>query len=301
MYESELIIRARRQGQVYELLPVHTFAGDFPESFVHDYAHWMHIKTGFIEWRPLLCAWTSTSQNWQRRFGGQRANWMLLRGSLRLVDLYAPTAKAVSTVLSPLEQAAYVHITFDCETEMLEVHLPCLKLDFFLRNGTTQLESKQFRGMTVDPNQSIFTLTGLVNKLVLRENTDASRCVIIPHGDVRFGPEGYHIRVHINTSMQRLSYHVYDIEPQLGRLVDNGSLKSKLFKCYLHAVTAHCLTDELTGRTGTEEPLYTLASPSVQSFLRLDQTEIDLLVLLAQLTPRRQYYPRHLQAMQEVE
>ena len=301
MYDSELIIRARTQGQVYELLPVHTLAGDFPESFVHDYAHWLHIETGFIEWRPLPRAWTLTSQNWHMRSGGRRANWVLLRGSSRLIDLHTPTAKAVSTVLSPLEQATHLHITFDCETEVLEVHLPRLKLDFFLKKGATQLESKQFRGMTVDPHQSISTLTGLVNKLVLRGNTDASRTAIIPHGDVRFGPEGHHVRVHIETSTQYLSYHLYDIDPQLGRLVDNGSLKSKLFKCYLHAVTAHCLTDELTGRTGTEEALYTLASPSVQSFLRLDQTEIDLLVLLARLTPRRHYYPQHLRVMQEVE
>lgn len=181
------------------------------------------------------------------------------------------------------------------------MHLPRLKLDFFVRKGATQLESKQFRGMTVNPNQSISTLTGLVNKLVLRGNTDSSRSVIIPHGDVRFGPEGHHVRVHIDTSTQHLSYHLYHIDTQLGRLVDNGSLKSKLFKCYLHAVTAHCLTDELTGRTGTEEALSTLASPSVQSFLKLDQTEIDLLVLLARLTPRRHYYPRHLRVMQEVE
>ena len=301
MYDSELIIRATRQEQVYELLPVHALAGDFPESFVHDYAHWLHIGSGFVEWRPLPCAWTPTSQNWQMRSNGGGVNKVLFRGASRLIDLQTLTAKAVSTVLSPLEQATHIHITLDCETEVLEVHLPRLKLDFFLRKGATQLESKQFRGMTVDSNQSISTLTGLVNKLVLRGNADSSRSVIIPHGDVRFGPEGHHVRVHIDTSSQRLSYHLYHIDSRLGRLVDNGSLKSKLFKCYLHAVTAHCLTDELTGRTGTEEALSILASPSVQSFLRLDQTEIDLLVLLARLTPRRHYYPRHLQVMQEVE
>lgn len=301
MYDSELIIRARRQGQVYELLPVHALAGDFPELFVHDYAHWLNINTGFVEWRPLPYAWTPTSQNWQMRFDGEGMNKILFRGASRLIGLHTPTAKAVSTVLSPLEQAIYIHITLDCETEVLEVRLPRLKLDFFLRKGATQLESKQFRGMTVDSNQSIGTLTGLINKLVLRGNTDSSRSVIIPHGDVRFEPEGHHVRVRIENSTQHLTYHLYHIDPQLGRLVDNGSLKSKLFMCYLHAVTAHCLTDELTGRTGTEEALSILASTSVQSFLRLDQTEIGLLVLLARLTPRRRYYPRHLRVMQEVE
>jgi len=301
MYDSELIIRTRKQGQIYELLPVHTLDGDFPQAFVHDYAHWLHIDTGFVEWRPLLHAWAPTLQNWQMRCGSGGVNFVLLRGSSRLIDLHSPTAKAVSTILSPLEQAIHVHITLHRETAMLEVHLPRLKLDFFLRKGATQLESKQFRGMTVDPDQSFGTLTGLVNKLVLRGSTDSSRSVIIPHGDVIFQPEDHHGRVHIKTSTHHLSYHLYHIDPQLGRLVDNGSLKSKLFKSYLHAVTAHCLTDELTGRTGTEEALSTLASSSVQSFLRLDKTEIDLLVLLARLTPRRQYYPRHLRVMQEVE
>lgn len=300
MYDFELIIRARRREQVYELLPVHALDGDFPQAFVHGYAHWLHTDTGFVEWRPLSHPWISTSQNWQMRSHGRGVDKVLLRGSSRLIDLHTPTAKAVATILSPLEQANHIHLTLDCETEVLEVHLPRLKLDFFARKGATQLESKQFRGMTVDPNQSISTLTGLVNKLVLRGNTDSARSVIIPHGDVRFGPEDHHVRVHIDTSTQHLSYHLYQIDPQLGRLVDSGSLKSKLFKCYLHAVTAHCLTDELTGRTGTEEALSTLSSPSVQSFLKLDQTEIELLVLLARLTPRRQYYPRHLRVMQEV-
>jgi len=300
MYDSELIIRARREGQVYELLLVHTLDGDFPKAFVHNYAHWLNINTRSVEWRPLIDAWTPTSQNWQMRSCNREGNLVLLLGSLRLIDLHTPTAKAVSTVLSPLEQATHIHITLNCETKVLEVHLPRLKLDFFLRKGATQLESKQFRGMTVDPNQSIGTLIGLVNKLVLRSNTGSSRSVIVPHGDVRFELDGHHVRVHIDTSAQHLSYHLYHINSQLGRLVDNGNLKSKLIKCYLHAVTAHCLTDELTGRTGTEEALHNLASPSVQSSLRLDQIEIDLLVLLARLTPRRHYYPRHLRVMQEV-
>ena len=155
--------------------------------------------------------------------------------------------------------------------------------------------------VSLNANQSFCTLTGLVNKLVLRGIKDSSRSVIIPHGDVLFSPFGHHLRVHIDASTQHRSYHLCHIDCQLGRLVDNGSLRSKLFKCYLHAVTAHCLTDELTGRAGTEEALSTLASLSVRSFLSLKKGGIDLLVLLARLTPRRQYYPRHLRVMQEVE
>lgn len=49
MHDSELIVRAKAQGRVYELLPVHALAGDFPRPFVDDYAHWLRTDTDFIE------------------------------------------------------------------------------------------------------------------------------------------------------------------------------------------------------------------------------------------------------------
>ena len=300
MHGSELIIRARKGKKTYELLPVHTLDGDFPHAFVQDFAHWLDVDTDSVEWRPLTEPWTQSTNQWQMRSSTQ-GEYSLIQGSLRLIDPHSPTANAVSKMLSPLEYPINIETTFNYETQLLEVHLPRLKLNFFLRKGATQLESKQFRGMIIDVDQSFGTLTGLVNKLVLRGQNNSVRTVIIPHGDVSFRQEGSHTRVHIKRSVQHLSYDLYQIDHQLGRLVDNGSLRSKLFKCYLHAVTAHCVTDKLTGRTGTEEALYILASPSVRSFPRLDQTEADTLLLLARLTPRREYYPQHLKVMQTVE
>ena len=225
----------------------------------------------------------------------------MLQAPLRLIDVQSPTAKAVSAILEPLEDAAHVHVALNCETGEVDVHLPRLSLDFFLKAGTDRLESKQFRGMSVDADQSFSTMTGLVNRLVLRSNRGSSRSVIIPYGDVHFEKDEDHVRVRIIASTRHVSYHYYRIDHQLGRLIDSGSLKSQLFKTYLHALTAHCLTDGLTGRTGTEEALSTLASASVRSFSRLERGEINLLVLLARLTPCRRYYPQHVQAMQQVD
>lgn len=297
MHDSELIIRARKQGQFFELLPIHILDDDLPHAFIENYVHWLNIETDLVEWRSLKTAWASTSQDWHMQ-SGDEANMFLIRDSSSLIDVHTPTAKAISSVLSPLERATHIHITLVSKTGVLEVHLPRLNLGFFLRKNSTRLESKQFRGMTVDANQSFGTLTGLVNKLVLVGDSD--RSVIIPYGRVSFRPENSHVCVRIEPPSGHLSYHTYQIDNQLGRLVDNGTMRSKLFKCYLHAVTAHYLTDELTGRTGTEEALYTLSSASVFSFLRLEQTDIDLLTFLARLTPSRQYYPRHLQQMQQV-
>ncbi|RYP74662.1 hypothetical protein DL771_002928 [Monosporascus sp. 5C6A] len=58
--------------------------------------------------------------------------------------------------------------------------------------------------------------------------------------------------------------------------------------------------DGLTGRTGTEEALRILKSAAVVSFERLDNEDIRLLSDIASLSPRRQFYPRHLRVMQTV-
>lgn len=300
MHDSELIIRAKRHEKVFELLPTHLLNADFPHTFVQDFAHWLNLETGVVEWRPLKDAWTSVSHNWQICTGDPKENF-LIRGSSRLINVHSNTAKAVSLVFSPLEHAAHIHITLNSKTGRLDVHLPRLNLGFFLEKKSTRLESKQFRGMTVDANQSFGTFTGLVNKLVLVGDHDLGRSIIIPHGSLRFRLEDAHVCIHIDLPPDHLSYHIYQIDNQLGRLVDNGTLKSRLFKTYLHAVTSHCLPDELTGRTGTEEALYTLTSSSICSFPRLQQTDISLLMLLAQLTPSRRYYPEHLHEMQQVD
>ena len=253
MCGPELIIRTRQPEQVCELLPIHALHDDFPAAFVQDYVHWLDIDTGVIEWRPLRHAWTSSPDNWQMKADGQEV--ALSRGAKRLVDIRSPTAKAISRLLGPLEHATHIHVILDCGTEALEVNLPRVRLDFSLQNQENLLVSKQFRGMVVDERQSFGALTGLVNKLVLREAKGSSRSVIVPHGAVSFSRHGHHVRVMIDTSSAaQVKYHSYHIDSQLGRLVDNGDLKSRLFRLYLHAATAHCLVDQLTGGQAQKKP-----------------------------------------------
>ncbi|KAI9781453.1 MAG: hypothetical protein M1816_002374 [Peltula sp. TS41687] len=298
MHNLELIVRTRKGNQVYEYLRSYALQDDFLRALVLDYTHCLDVRTGFIEWRPLTNAWTSSS-NWQMQ-PDSRGNNFLVQAAIKLIVIRSPTAKAVSAVLSPLEDAPHIHITINCQVEVLEVHLPRLELDFFVEKDALCLESKQFRAMLVDADQSLGTLTGLVSKPVLLKANDATRNIIIPNGKIEFRPDGHHVLVHVETSSaHHVQFHLYQIDNQLGRLVNNGSLKSKLFKCYLHAMTAHCVTNELTGKTGTEEALHVLATASTWSFLGLEQREIDLLELIADLTPYRYYYPQHLRVMQE--
>ncbi|PVH70609.1 hypothetical protein DL98DRAFT_472494 [Cadophora sp. DSE1049] len=300
MCESELIIRSQKQQQVCELIPVSAIFGDFPQSFAEDFVHWLDLATHSIEWRPLNSIWTQSVDNWQMHKRNDK--YYLTRASEKLLDIRSPTVKAISRILSPLEVPSHVHVVLDCQTDALQIRLPRMKLDFLLKDATGSLESKQFRGMMLDECQSLGTFTGLVNKLVLRDIKGRSRCVIVPHGSISFVPQGHHVEVTVSTtSAKHVGYHAYQVDSKLGRLVDNGSLQSRLFRLYLHATTSYCLIDELTGRTGTEEALYGLEGAATQSFVTLSTEVIELLKNFARLTPRRKFYPKHLKVMQQIE
>ena len=298
MRNSKVIIRTRQSGRKYELIPIDALGKDFPYAFINDYVHWLDVNERIIEWRPLNETWMSSSSHWRMRLGSN-GRYELSRGPWALIDLYEPMGQALISVFSPLEDQDHIHISVDKSQGRLEVHLPRLKLDFFLIKGNTELESKQYRGMVIDNDQSIGTLTGLVNKLVLRGKQGPSRIVIIPHGEATFARYDQHVHVRLTWNEQR-SYHMYSVDRDLGRLIDNGSLRSKLFLCYLHAMTSNCLADQLTSRTGTEEALSMLRSASIHSFLRLAEDSTDLLKYISQLTPMREYYPPGLKVMQRI-
>jgi hypothetical protein len=160
-------------------------------------------------------------------------------------------------------------------------------------------------GYVIDKSQICGTMFGLINKLILRPSATSAedallpRRVIIPQGEVYVRKTGDFTSVSINigATEQYVRWQEYTIDPILGCLASNGSLISKLYQCYLHALTSHCLPDPLFGHTGTEEALYILQSASCRSFQRLDSHEATLLELIGNLTPHREYYPRHLQSM----
>jgi hypothetical protein len=205
-----------------------------------------------------------------------------------------------------LDDLKYLTITSSSNGEVT-VDLPRYKLSFFI-NAREQLESKNLRNMVVDSNQYIGTMFGLSRRLVLKlesfndkDPSRRARAVIIPKGDVQFDCSGDHVIVEIDIgSGRQVQYFKYEIDTDLGYLAGSGTLVSTLYKVYLHAVTSHCLLDPLTSRTGTEEALRELASATCKSFRILGVDEIDLLTKINALTPKREYYPPYLQAMQTV-
>ncbi len=139
----------------------------------------------------------------------------------------------MATVLSPLEVASDINIMLDESDNVLKVQLPRLNLDFFLDSGALNLESRQFRHICVDPNQSSETLTGLVNKLVLRKTFGTKRCIIVPDGDISHHGIGGHVKVCIETRGDHVDYFCFNIDSQLGQLTADGTSKSRLSQMLL--------------------------------------------------------------------
>jgi hypothetical protein len=223
---------------------------------------------------------------------------------IRLIDIRSNTFTMVSSLLSPLESPELIIVTH--ASHILDVFIPRLHLAFFV-NSNWELECRTIPGYVVDKTQSCGTMFGLTNKLILCprpngfEESLLPRRVIIPQGNVSFSTTGDFSSVSINTGAnQHVRWHEYTIDTDLGRLASKPSLRSKLYQCYLHALTSHCLPDPLLGHTGTEEALYMLQSAACRSFQRLDKHDAKLLKSISNLTPNRVYYPLHLQSMATV-
>ncbi|RPA82431.1 hypothetical protein BJ508DRAFT_414084 [Ascobolus immersus RN42] len=310
LFGSTLRIRAWKENRLYEYIPHELLAGDFPCDFIEDFAHWLvfdrNTKDISIQWRDIDDPW-SLEPRWilKRSSSG---SWVMRKNDETsvLIDWHSRTAQHIFKTLAPIENATYIHVQYFEASKRLSVLLPRYKMEFFLNisQADNRLQCRQYRNMVIDEEQSFGAMTGLLNRLVLRNSKDDSRLVIIPHGSVKFKVQKQHPIVSIATDDEKyrrlVSYHAFRIEPQLGRLEGNRSLKSDYFKTYLHALTSSCLPDSLTGRTGTEEALGFLQSEAARSFQNLKADEAEVLTAIGKLTPKRTWYPEHLNVMQMV-
>ena len=215
---------------------------------------------------------------------------------MRHIDPRSNTFRVVSRLLSPLESPEYI-VMHTAET--LEVSLPRLRLSFFV-NKNWELECRSIPGYVIDKNQSCGTMFGLKQKLVLCPNPTRSedplppRRLIIREGEIYYRKmrdrDFTEVWMHLHDYAPSVRWHEYTIDADLGRLTSNASLQSKLYQCYLHALTSHCLPDPLLGRTGTEEALCILRSAACRSFQKLEANEARLLQLIGQLSPVRGWF-----------
>jgi hypothetical protein len=298
--DSELLVRAVGQNNSYELVPSSVFRKYLPVAFVEGPVHWYNMNDDSVEFRSYGSLWEPAPSGWVQVRSNPSGPWKLSNGTHSFVSAQSNTSIRLSKLLGCLEDTPYIHCVLDQETSSLDIALPRLQLGFNLSPGSNHILSRQFRGMYIDENQSIGSLVGLESKLTLRTASEGDqRIVIVPQGSVQYRKDNQHMRVSVDKGSAAKVY-AYRLDKQLGRLIDNGSLTCKLWLCYMHALTAFCLPDPLTQRTGTEQALSILGSAAVKSFDTLTEENMEILDMIAQLSPRRQHRGHHQQFIQDV-
>lgn len=293
----QLIIVASNDNETLDLVPRKDLSASLPESFITNYVHWYNRQSGLIEFRPVESAWCSSDSSWYLENTG--SEWVLQKPGHTLICPTSPTTKNLCRALRSLEEETHIHLILNNATSRLNIHLPRLQLDFSIEQGSSRIRCRQFRGMYVDKVQQIGTLVGLQSKLTLRDSNNR-RMILVPDGDFYYSDIWGHVLVGVIFGSS-VRVHPFNIDTRLGRLVDNGSLQSKLCLAYFHALTSYCLPDALTGKTGTEQCLSILNSAAVRSFQQLSEKDLNILGHISKLSPGRRYYPKDLRQMETID
>jgi hypothetical protein len=302
MDESELIIKARAEHQIFQLIPHEKLAGDFPESLVSGYVHWLDLESGTLEFRPLDHAWTPQSTNWRLSLGRTPGRISTMTsGHQKMVDINSQLFKMVAGALGVLDDPHHIHVirAIKDDDETVEIHLVRLRLKFFInQNGV--LESQELNAK-VDQNQDIGCLYGLKNKLVLLDCGTSCRSVLIPYGGVQLFKVKRQTVVTVNPPEEpRLRCFHYSFDKHLKVLQGSCDMLEILYLAYMHAVTSYVLPDPATERSGTAEAIRILRQACLRTSFPLNSETVELLKHIAALTPRRRYYPDHVKSMQTV-
>ncbi|TIC93966.1 hypothetical protein CH35J_009644 [Colletotrichum higginsianum] len=302
----DFLVQASRGNFNYELVPKRCLRGSLPTKFVEDYVHWWDYTGECVEFRDNKAPWLLATSHWRLTRVHYDSKWQLVRDDSTLVDVRSQSAQLISTIFRPLEDPYWIHIVRRKSDSSVAVELPRARLEFgYAPRQPPSILSRQYRGMSVDPDQFIGTLVGLKDKLVLRDDQPrhpaipARRKVLVLEGRVSFAKTKDHVEVCISKG-DAARVHAYEVDDRLARLVSNESRQSNLFLSYLHALTSFAIPDPLTERTGTEQALSILSSASVKSFDVLTGENINILSKLAQLTPGRRFYPASERVMQTI-
>ncbi|KAJ8109131.1 hypothetical protein OPT61_g7683 [Boeremia exigua] len=301
---EDLFIRLESDEKSFDLIPQRLFTGTLPDSFVNGYVHWYDNHTKSISFCPPSDPFPTESEEWRLDQGAQ--SWMLHRDKkIFVLSPLSGLGQRVAAMMAHLETSLHVHILYDEQNKRLEISLPRLQLQFFLSEGDIALRSRQFGNMRVDPNQSIGMLVGFRSKLVLRNDQNPpKRLLIIPEGELHFEKQGIdaihdHIVVSVLPGTCR-RVQPYQMDELLGRLVANTKVESKLYLAYLHALTSFYLPDPFLRQRGADMALDILRSASICAPMSLGLAARHTLDLLAALAPSRHYYPDGSRSMQNV-
>jgi hypothetical protein len=292
---KNVIIQALHQGSLLEYVPRRVFIDndkfDLPSGLIENCVHWLNISTGRVEIRRKPVIWRTRPSDWSLDVSRRRAQ----RKMVFLVDPHSDLCKRVAEIFRHFEDPQRLTV-FQPTRGVLSVEIRHLELSFFV-NRTGLLECRELHA-EIDPNQDAGTLYGFQSKIVLRDVVDPEqRSIITALGQVSYKLDGMHVAVRASSTSE---YGRFGIDAVLGRLSCPPEPRLLYSKAQFHAFTSFVLPDPLTGRTGTEEALYTLRSGCCQPWTPVGDGPTSILRVIKSLSPGREYYPRDKRRLQTI-
>ncbi|CAF3943565.1 unnamed protein product [Rotaria sordida] len=171
--------------------------------------------------------------------------------------------------------------------------------------------------MYIDEDQCFGTLTGLKSGLLLspiakikqKNRHYLCRKLIVPFGQVQANKKSGddHQTVTIERKSSSLStsfihqYFVFILNDRLHILQPTDSPTGWLYLALLHAMTSHPLPDQYTGMTGMERSFQLLHSAGCWSDQPYDSITRNILLQIATISPKVNFYPEHLTCMVQID
>ncbi|KAJ6458143.1 hypothetical protein C8R47DRAFT_1246692, partial [Mycena vitilis] len=308
--QDDLLIRVRDTSNfVSEFVPSTKLEGDIPRSLLAGMVHIFHDRDGsqFMDIYAAPSGWhPHTEAEWRLNLGPQSH---FLCGRLDdieyVLDPESSVIRQLSGIFRSLEDlGSNLTVSFSRQSNTLHVKLPRYDLEFYTALDGVCLTSKELPGFYVSSTQSISTLIGLQNKLILRSTNNEMPKIFIPEGRVGIsGGAVNHPRVIISppSDAQHVKVFSYDIDEILGRVVGDGSLASWYRLAYLHIATTSRLRDPLLHSTGIQRAQEMLGAAQSFAFMTLGEEHRTILQEILDLVPVRTYYPKYLTSMETVE
>ncbi|KAF3912496.1 hypothetical protein ABW20_dc0106228 [Dactylellina cionopaga] len=300
---SHLIIR-KQDVEDHEYIPASKFDCEIPTPLIENGSQWLNLNQGNVVFYQSDAWWAKTpSPDAWRLSKGINGVWTMNKGQDTLLGITGNIHNTVHRALQPIETLYHTVTTIDRD-HVIRITLPRYRLKFFVTKSHT-IECDSIKGWIIDQNQSLGTFIGLKSFLKLKSSNEylTKECILLPFGsiDPKLSSTGNHSLVEIHPPEAERTYTIYQIDKVLGRILDDGTLKARYTKIYLHALTSGILTDPLTDRTGISESVELLKNAASFSFQTLNEDEASILMEIAGLTPSRHFYPDHLRKMQKIE
>ncbi|KAF1941022.1 hypothetical protein EJ02DRAFT_423478 [Clathrospora elynae] len=301
---GRLIIRAARGEQLLEFVPREVFGTvqgglDVPKPLIDDCYHWLDVYKGHVEIRQKDC-WASRPGNWWILWHSPGVYQAVRRrgepGETTLLDPASGLAQSIIQVFSDFEHPSQI-MMFASRDGKVTAELKRMELSFYI-NDAGLLQSGRL-GAVIMQNQDAGTWYGLRSKIVVQSVANRrQKSILIPLGPIWVTKDQFHVSVGIE--MVEPIYLMYNVNEVLGRIECSPEPRLLYMKALLHAYTSHPIFDPLTNRTGGEEALYLLQTGSYQPWRPFSDVEVGTLKRIAELSPKRGYYPEESKCMETV-